>query len=71
MDTLNPRWIWRTNPELNKRLREGFEWEEPLYEFEFSHDDVLKAKEYIRENPLSKESNIEFYDNFCEPNRVK
>lgn len=71
MDTLNPRSIWRTNPELNKRLREGFEREEPLYEFEFCHDDVLKAKEYIRENPLSRESNIEFYDNFCEPNRVK
>lgn len=71
MDTLDTRSIWRTNKELNQKLKDGFNREEPLYEFEFSHDDVLEAKEYIRNNPLSQESNIEFYEKYCEPNRVK
>ena len=70
--------IWKTDPEYVETITETFENlknDTPVMEFHFTHEDVLKAKEYIQEHGIgnSKEPDAlsNFYDTFMEPNRTK
>ena len=70
--------VWKTDPEYVETITEAFENlknDTPVMEFHFTHEDVLKAKEYIQEHGIgnSKEPDAlsNFYDTFLEPNRTK
>ena len=70
--------IWKTDPEYVETITQTFENlknDTPVMEFHFTHEDVLKAKEYIQEHGIgnSKEPDAlsNFYDTFMEPNRTK
>ncbi len=70
--------VWKTDPEYVETITEAFENlknDTPVMEFHFTHEDVLKAKEYIQEHGIgnSKEPDglSNFYDTFLEPNRTK
>lgn len=70
--------VWKTDQEYVETITEAFENlknDTPVMEFHFTHEDVLKAKEYIQEHGIgnSKEPDAlsNFYDTFLEPNRTK
>ena len=70
--------VWKTDSEYVGAIMEAFHNltnDTPVMEFNFSHEDVLRAKEYIQEHGIgnSKEPNAlsNFYDTFMLPNRTK
>lgn len=70
--------IWKTDSEYVKTIKEAFENaknDTPEEVYHFTHEDILEMKEFVRENGIgntkSEDALSRFYEQFCEPNRVK
>lgn len=69
--------IWKTDPDYQTTIEKAFsnlKNDTPEDSYYFTHEDILEMKKYMDENGIwnvKKGMLQEFYDQFCEPNRVK